>query len=213
MYRDLIEKVCDFLRSGNTPVEITYGKPVTASELDQLEERLGFELPKDYRDFYIDVGNGIELSRVDANDTEDIWVWRGFFTLEKLFSWHRFVQELYVESKIDYDFPFVEDTAKARQVLEAKRQWLDMWEEGGRFTISLDCKSGHVLDNDHLWWSCDFNAQLQGQLIAKSFSEFFKKWASVCFWNPFEPAYDPKLFKDTLPWNSKIVPDRYRLPD
>jgi hypothetical protein len=171
-----------FLAPRGIALEITRQPPLSESEIISFEQTLGYPVPGDLREIYLEYANGFMVFWEEDRSPRDFDFAR--FSLPSL---EEFVRDTarfqeQVREQLEDLANYFDRIEEARAVLDWMRSWGVLWDDGGDGNlVCLDLKNGAVVFHEREW--SFYDAYINGYLIAPSVSSLIEDWGSVCFLN------------------------------
>jgi hypothetical protein len=231
-YTQLFKDVEKHLNSQGIECELEFGNKVSKKQLDDFCENI--DLPDDLREFYLEIGDGIELTYTTQFDGEEEYRSFWMFNLEYIEMNYEPSREA-LEEQLGWDI-----SAKEKDNLNIAVNWIPFIDDVDASFICIDQKTNQIVFyRVYKDWSKPI------VILAKDLYEFLHDWSLYCFSDPYAKntksfeafndfidsnydnkekifTWDPELFhqklirtkqnkKINLIWYFRFAPKPYRL--
>jgi len=177
MYLPLFQSALTHLRALGMDAAIIPGTPVTAADLDAVDQVTDYPMPEPLRRFYLELGSGFRFEP-DQRDFSGLWGWDPMWLDDHRISNTDF--HFQVEDDVS-NHPRVTKDERFEAIVADRKRWVSFYFGGDGCRLCLD-PAGAVRYYQVIWWpglpdTWDFR-------LADSFDDFMERWSRYHFISP-----------------------------
>ena len=198
----LIWKATSHLKGAGIPCSFARGPVVAESFVVKIEQKLGFPLPGQLREIYLQYGSPVVLFWEDGEQSGGFRVREVGKTVRDYQAWRKAVRSIDLAAVVSR-----KNLPRASKVFAAMNHWFPVIETGqtSAFCIDRATKGQPVVYHQHDWYN---GSGVNGHPVAANLLAFLAKWAGVGFAEPRSRDWRSTFAEQGVSWTRRHFGER-----